>query len=175
MIIERVQLMVAGAAVLALAAIAATQTWRLTQVRDELQDLQVQVERERAQAAQAAADAQSKARAEEQRRAQALQEVERDAAIRIERARVDAASARSAADGLRVRAAALAASCGGPAAGTAPAHSSSSAADAGRLLADMLDRVARHAVEIAAVADERAAAGAACERAYDSLTQETTP
>lgn len=170
MIVERVQLMVAGAAVLALAAIAATQTWRLSQARDELQHLQVQVERERAQAAQAAADAQSRARAEEQRRAQALQEVERETETRNRSARVDAAAAGAAGDGLRVRADALAASCGGSTVDSSAAVGGATTADAGRVLANMLGDVTRAAVELAAIADERGAAGSACERAYESLT-----
>lgn len=78
-------------------------------------------------------------------------------------ARRDAAAARGTADRLREHFAAAAAASACPA---YPGPAASSAAD---LLADVQRRIDEAAGELAAVADERGIAGAACERAYDSL------
>ena len=104
--------------------------------------------------------------AERARREDAHKEIARDAQERTTRARADAATAGRAADSLRdAYAAALQRRCD-PAttAGSAPA------ADAAAVLADVLGGLESAARELAAIADERGTAGAACERTYHALT-----
>lgn len=85
------------------------------------------------------------------------------------RNQVDAAAARTAGDRLRQRAEAIAAR-GCPAPRTAePAGSGSAAEDPARMLADVLGRLEPFCRQLAAVADERGTAGAACEQSYDAL------
>lgn len=101
------------------------------------------------------------------------EEIQTHAQTQVRAAQADAARARTAADVLRTRAEALASQCtpyrdqaaGNPGA----AEGGSAAGNAGAVLADLLSRVAQTAGELAAIADARGAAGAACERAYGSL------
>jgi hypothetical protein len=104
--------------------------------------------------------------AETLRRIQEQQEVTRAAQDQTRRARADAAAAGRAADRLRdAYADALKRRCDpAAAAGGAPA---SGTAD---LLADVRSRIDAAAGELAAVATARGVAGAACVRAYESLT-----
>lgn len=126
---------------------------------------------ERAQAAAAAASGIESARAEERRRTLAIQEVADAAEIDRRAARADADRAAAAASSLRQRAAAYASACrGGAAADPAAAAASAPAADPGLVLADVLGRVEEAGRRAAALADERSAAGAACERAYDAVS-----
>ena len=125
---------------------------------------------ERAAAAARAASASEAARVEEQRRAAAQKEIVDAHEARARRARADADAAGAAAARLRDRVAALVAASGHPAAGDPSAAAASApAGDATELLADVLGRCVSRVRELAAVADERGAAGAACERAYDAL------
>lgn len=106
------------------------------------------------------------ARAEEQRRTAAQMEIANDASNQRDQARVDAAAAASAADGLRKQVAVLVAAgrCPAAVAGSAPAG------DPIGVLADVLGRADERAGVLASIADERGIAGRACERAYDALS-----
>jgi len=99
------------------------------------------------------------------------QEIARDAEETARRAAAAAADARIAGDGLRQRADRLA-----TAAAHCPATQDPTIAPSGppaghpaALLADMLGRLEEAGRELAAIADARGAAGAACERAYEAL------
>jgi hypothetical protein len=81
------------------------------------------------------------------------------------------AGADAAAAGLQRRVAQLAASCHRPAGSAGPAASGTSTADAGPLLAELSRRIDETAGELAAIADARGIAGAACERAYNALRE----
>ena len=143
------------------AALAGAQTWRL-------HTLHAEVAQQRADQAEAARMAQQAARAEEQRRRQSIDEVSRHARTRIQAAELAAADARAAADSLRQRAhaAATAGDDGGP----GPADGCAPATGPGLVLADLLGRAAARAADLAAEADRRGAAGAACEAAYRAVT-----
>jgi hypothetical protein len=100
-------------------------------------------------------------------------EVQKNAQERIRAAVADAARARDAVDVLQQRAKVLAAQCSPSRdqAGPDPtfAERGAAAADPGTVLTNMLRGVAAAAAELAAVADARGAAGAACEKAYGVL------
>ncbi len=84
----------------------------------------------------------------------------------------DARLARSASDRLRERVAALtAARCPRTADDPEPALAGPPAEAAGYLLADLFSRLDAAAGELGEYADRARIAGAACERAYDALTQ----
>lgn len=124
--------------------------------RSELSDYRLQVaERDRR--------AEALARAEERRRQDAADQLRGEAHAQIEQAQADAAAADSAADGLRREADRLKrklASCASTGAGSAPGR------DAGTVLADVLSEVEAAGRAMAAEADRRGVAGAACERQY---------
>ena len=119
-----------------------------------------------------AAAAQLAARAEEQRRAAAHQEALDAYEAQLARARADAAIADAAAGRLRQRVAALIRAARGDSGGADPgvAPPGPAAQDPAGLLADVLGRCVERVRFLAAAADERGAAGQACERAYDALT-----
>jgi hypothetical protein len=100
-------------------------------------------------------------------------EVVNHAQSHIRAAAADAARARDAAGLLRQRAEALAAQCARTSDQQAPDSSfaprGQAAPDPGAMLADLLGRLAQTAGELAAVADARGTAGAACEKAYGGL------
>jgi hypothetical protein len=100
-------------------------------------------------------------------------EVTSNAQEQVRAAAADAARARSAADVLRKRAEALASQCApyGDEATRDPAAAFGGAAaeNPGVVLADLLGRLAKTAGELAAIADARGSAGAACEKAYGVL------
>jgi hypothetical protein len=97
-------------------------------------------------------------------------EVQTDAQNRIRAASADAARARTAADSLQRRAEVIAAQCANPTRDSAsPAPGGAAAQDPGVVLTQLLRGVAQAAGELAAVADARGTAGAACERAYDAI------
>ncbi|KVU99789.1 hypothetical protein WK76_02575 [Burkholderia ubonensis] len=107
-------------------------------------------------------------RDEFRRQSAAQQEIATDAAKERDQARVDAAAAASAADGLRRQVAALVAGIRR----SATSAGGSSAGDALDLLADVLGRADARAGELATIADERGIAGQQCERSYDALTSD---
>ncbi|VWD33928.1 gp23 [Burkholderia lata] len=106
------------------------------------------------------------ARAEEQRRTAAQQENADHAAKERDQARVDAAAADAAADGLRKQLAMLVerASHSAATSGSAPAG------DPIGVLANVLGSIDDRAGELAKIADERGIAGRQCEADYDALT-----
>ncbi|KVN86310.1 DUF2514 family protein [Burkholderia ubonensis] len=104
-------------------------------------------------------------RDEFRRQSAAQQEIATHAAKERDQARVDAAAAASAADGLRRQVAALVAGIRR----SATSAGGSSAGDALDLLADVLGRADARAGELATIADERGIAGQQCERSYDAL------
>lgn len=101
------------------------------------------------------------------------QEIARDAETQARRHAQAAAAGAIAGNGLRDRAAqfAAAARCPAPEA-AAPAAASASAPSPAAVLADVLGRVEAAGRELAAIADARGAAGAACQRAYEALRQQ---
>ncbi len=119
-----------------------------------------------AAAQQAQLKAVTAARTEEQRRTAAQSEIANEASKQRDAARADAATAASAADGLRKQVAALVSRAGhsAPAAGSAPAD------DPIGVLADVLERADQRAGELAEYADRARIAGQQCERSYDALT-----
>lgn len=138
-----------------------------------------QLQTERAAYARALADAEAAttravedARTKEQRRADAVQEIADHAHAQLAAARADAGRARAAADRLRRAADAYAAAvCGGAAADSPSTASSAPATGPGLVLADLFGRADARAGELAAAFDAAHAAGVACERAYDALTE----
>lgn len=150
------------------AALVAVQTWRLHNSQLEVAELRVQIQTERQQSAAEALKAQAEYRVIETAWVRKHQEIARDTQDQVRRNAAAAAGARVAGDGLRVRAAAVAASCAAPAEATAAAGGQA-AAGPGAVLADVLGRLEEAGRELAAVADARGAAGAACERAYDAI------
>jgi hypothetical protein len=116
--------------------------------------------------AEAVAKAIAEAREEERRRTVKVQEAADAALAALARAHRDRTAAVSAARRLQQHADSLAAACRAPAAASGEASPAP-----GDLLADMLRRIDDAAGAIAAHADEARIAGAACERAYDSLTR----
>ena len=118
---------------------------------------------------EAARLAEAKARTDEARWRDQVDGVAKDARTKIAAARADAGLAVDATDRLRDRADAIAAiGCEGPviAGGGQPASAP------GPVLADMLRRVAQAAGQLAATADERGAAGDACQRTYEAVTKQ---
>ncbi|KWB50525.1 DUF2514 family protein [Burkholderia ubonensis] len=107
-------------------------------------------------------------RDEFRRQSAVQQEIATHAAKERDEARVDAAAAASAADGLRRQVAALVAGIRR----SATSAGGSSAGDALDLLADVLGRADARAGELATIADERGIAGQQCERSYDALTSD---
>jgi len=127
-------------------------------------------ERERADAAVALAEATEQARQTEAQWRARHQEVQAHAQTKARSAAADAARARDAIDGLQRRAEAIAAQCANPTRDSAsPAPGGAAAQDPGVVLTQLLRGVAQAAAELAAVADARGTAGAACERAYDAI------
>jgi hypothetical protein len=127
--------------------------------------LQGRIDRETAERAAQSLAAEQAARAEETRRTTEHREIANEAERLARRARDAAVRSAAAGDGLRERAAAVAARCNPAAATGGPA-----AAGPGLVLADVLGRVADAAQRYAAEADRRGIAGQACERAYGTLT-----
>jgi hypothetical protein len=99
------------------------------------------------------------------RRINAQVEITNALTAELRRVRSDAAAADIAGRGLRDRARAIAAACGASAAATGGAASAPE-----YLLADVLGRLEEAGRELALTADERGAAGAACQRLYNSLS-----
>jgi Protein of unknown function (DUF2514) len=163
----------------AAALLAGAGVWHLSAVHDAraagMQDVQGRWDAARAVAAETARVATEAARAEEQRRIAALMEIANESALRAEQSRVAALAADAAAVGLRQRAAAIAARCSASRGHPSPAASGPPAADPGRMLADVLGRLEEAGRELAAIADQRGAAGAACQTAYDALRGAQTP
>ena len=108
-------------------------------------------------------------RAEEQRRIAAHQEIVDATERKLTQVRADAAIADAAAGRLQQRVAALVAEARRAAENSGPAGTSPPAGDPIQLLADLQRRADEAAGVLARLADERGAAGSACEAAYDAL------
>lgn len=116
-----------------------------------------------------AREASEAARIEDQRRKDAQLEIVQLARRSAQRTVEDLARRVAASERLRERAGQLAARCVTPS-DLPTADGSQATAPAGAVLADMLGRIDQAAGELAQFADAATTAGAACERAYDSLT-----
>lgn len=163
------------AGALALLALGCAGGWGAQGWRAEARIAALTAEHARQRAAQAenAQLRERSARADERRLAAAQQEIN-DAAHRKTLARLaDARAAAAAGDGLRIRAAELAASASAGARDPGAAAQCKAAEDAARVLADVLGRVEEAGRRMAAIADERGDAGAACERSYDAIDQKS--
>lgn len=146
----------------------------VSEARREHADVQARWAKERELLmAQALAESE-KARQVEAQWRQKQVEVQTHAQERIRVLQVDATRARDAVDVLQRRAEVIAAQCANPVRDQAGADPSfaprgSAAADPGVVLTNVLRGVAQAAAELAAIADARGAAGAACQKAYEVL------
>lgn len=165
--------------ILSLIALLGVQTWRLHQAQLLAADLRTALQTDRRQAAEALANAHAEARrieanhrALEQAWTRKHQEIAREAEDQARRTAAAADSARIAGDGLRHRAAQLAASsaatCPTPA-DTPATPGSPPASHPAAVLAHVLGRLEEAGRELAEIADARGRTGAACERAYGAL------
>lgn len=114
---------------------------------------------------------QEQERTEEQRRQNQINQVTADAQTQLDKARLDAANAQSAADKLQLTIAnirrQLAASETSKL--SAIANASTSRASSGVLLADVLSKSVERNQQLAATADEWRVNGLACERSYEAV------
>ena len=139
---------------------------RLANLRGELVAEQAAHSGYRAEVAERDRRAAMAVLAENQRRQKAADESRREALGQIEQAQADAAAADRIAGGLRAelnRIRGLIASYSGAPDGSQAGRSTAD------LLADLLEEVEREGRAMAAEADRRGVAGAACERQYDAL------
>jgi len=118
--------------------------------------------------ATARAAAEQAARKTEEANQAAITKVQTDATQKLEQARTDAASANASADGLRKRVQQLL-TASHARANTPAASGSAPGADAGDLLANVLEQSVERNRDLAKVADSALTRGKACEAAYDSL------
>lgn len=138
---------------------ATVQGWRYS---EQLADI-------RAEQAQAVTDAVTKARAEEQRRINTLEVIANDTRNKLDAAHADAATARTAAAGLRQQ---LADYRQRTRSNPPVAGGGTPTEDPIFLLSDLLSRADERAGALAEFADRAHIAGRACEAAYDSLRGE---
>lgn len=154
------RILIPGAAFIAGLVLAGTvQGWRYG---EQIADI-------RAEQAQAVTEAVTQARAEEQRRINTLEVIANDTRNKLDAAHADAATARTAAAGLRQQ---LADYRTRNACSPATTGGGTSAEDPLFLLSDLLSRADERAGELAEFADRAHLAGRACEAAYDSLRGE---
>ena len=115
---------------------------------------------------------QEQERTEEQRRQNEINQVTADAQTQLDKARLDAANAQSAADQLQLTIAnirrQLAASETSKL--SAIANASATRANSGVLLADVLSKSVERNQQLATTADEWRVNGLACERSYDAVS-----
>jgi acyl-coenzyme A synthetase/AMP-(fatty) acid ligase len=114
--------------------------------------------------AQADAAAAAAAQALAVKRTEAIERIDHAATIQTRRVATDRVAAAVAGSGLRFRAEAVAAGC--PA---EPASPGETTTDPGYLLSNVLGRLEAAGRELAATADERGTAGAACEASFDTM------
>lgn len=114
---------------------------------------------------------QEQERAEEQRRQNEINQVTADAQTQLDKARLDAANAKSASDKLQLAITnirrQLAASETSKL--SSAANASATRTSTGVLLADLLSKSVERNQQLAATADEWRIAGLACERSYDAV------
>ena len=131
-------------------------------------EMQASIAQERQRNADAARAAEARARETEQRRAAAVERIERESFQRNQTLAADAAAARRAASSLREHIGRLAAS-GAAASDSGTAGSGPPADPASGMLAVVLGQAVDRAAELAAFADAAHSAGLACERAWETL------
>lgn len=146
------------------------QTGRLHNFQRALATEKTERKAEHDAAAAAAIKASAEYRAREQQWASAQKEIVDATERKLTQARADAVIADAASGRLQQRVAALVAEARRAATNPGPAGASPPAGDPIQLLADLQRRADEAAGILARIADERGAAGAACERAYDALT-----
>ena len=161
---------IAGAALLLALSV---QTHRVKTAKAETAEVRTAWTLQRAQATEAALAQATAYRVEEQRRQTAHQEIINEADRKILAARADAVIADAASGRLQQRTASLVAAAREAARHPGTAVPSAPAGDPVELLANLQRRADQAAGDMARIADERGAAGSACEAAYDSLTQGT--
>lgn len=161
---------IVGVGALSLMSWGSVQTYRLKLSKAETQEVQKLRVLDHAQATAAALKQTTEYRAEEQRRLSAQKEAADEADRQLTQARADAAIADAAAGRLQHRVAALVAAAREAARHPAPVAASPPAEDPIGMLAELQRRADERAGVLARIADERGAAGAACERQYDALT-----
>ncbi len=142
---------IAGAVILAASAAAGLQTWRLESLRAEVATERMQAAVDQEQRTRTTVTAQA--------------EADRNAATRTARTRNDLDRAAVAGDGLRDRAAALAA------VGSAAAGQRCDASEAARVLADVLGSLEARGRAVAEYADRCDTALTACQQSYGALTK----
>jgi hypothetical protein len=159
--------------------LAGAQTWRLHSAQLTAADLRTELQAQSRRAAENLATAHAEAlmltakhRAIEQAWIRKHQEIAREAENQARRTAADAGDARIAGDGLRIRAHQLAATAACPAAAATSPNAASSGpptTSPATVLANVLERLETAGRELAAIADARGTAGAACEKAYQAL------
>jgi uncharacterized protein YlxW (UPF0749 family) len=159
--------------------LAGAQTWRLHSAQLTAADLRTELQAQSRRAAENLATAHAEAlmltakhRAIEQAWIRKHQEIAREAENQARRTAADAGDARIAGDGLRIRAHQHAATAACPAAAATSPNAASSGpptTSPATVLANVLERLETAGRELAAIADARGTAGAACEKAYQAL------
>lgn len=167
----RIVMWAVGAGLFIALAFGAWQSFRLAEVRTLLAQAQRDRAADAAEAERAAREQERAHRAQEDRWTLALRKASHDAEHQIEAARADAVRADAAGRRLQQRVDALAAAARRAAAHPAAADAGPPADDPAGVLADLQRRADEAAGLMARVADERGAAGLACERAFDALTE----
>ena len=165
-----IELAAIAAAIAAAAGAFGLQHHKIVTLTATLASERTQRAEERAAAASAALAESTAYRAEEQRRAQAQKEIADETDRKILALRADADRADAVAGSLQHRVAALVAAARAAAGHPAAAGTGPSTGDAAGLLAELQRRADETAGAMARIADERGAAGSACQRAYQSLT-----
>jgi cell division protein FtsN len=114
-------------------------------------------------------------RTEEQRRQKEADKVAKDAQTQLDKARLDAANAKSAADKLQLTIANIRHQLAASETSKLSAIASASAtrANAGVVLADVLSKSVERNQQLATTADDSRVAGLACERSYDAVTNQS--
>lgn len=133
------------------------QHWQAEWAKRDAGDEKARVEAERA------------ARTEEQRRAEAMAGVQRDATQAIEKLRGDADSANAASDRMRDELAKLQTRLGGAGKSTGTAISSASATRAAMVLSDLYGSCQTRLNELSQAFDRGRVAALACEASFDGL------
>lgn len=160
-----------AAALLVLVGLLGLQTVRLAEEQRDHATTVSMWAKNRESLERAALQAAEDARTEEQRRTKAAQEIANETQAKLDQARNDADTARTAGERLRKRVAELTASIGrGGAGNPTSGGASASAQKTADLLADVQRRLDEATDGIAGFADGASAAGSACERSYDALT-----
>jgi len=162
-----------GAAFLALTVALGVQTKRVEWAKEETTKVENAWAAAREAATAAVLKAETEARTEEQRRVAVQKEISDAYEKNMADARADAAAASTASDKLQQRVATLIAASRQTSCNPTVIDKRTPAESITRVLADVQRRTDEAAGRMAAVADDRGAAGAACVSAYDSLSLST--